>query len=99
MMFSSTVRWLHRLKCWNTIASLQRMACSCRSSTALSMPSLAIVSGSGVPATEMVPLLGRSSMLMQRRKVLLPEPLEPMMLTQSPAWAVSDTPLSTWLLP
>jgi hypothetical protein len=38
-------------------------------------------------------------MLMQRRKVLLPEPLEPMMLTQSPACAVSDTPLSTFMLP
>ena len=33
------------------------------------------------------------------KKVLLPEPLEPMMLMTSPALAVSETPLSTSWLP
>jgi hypothetical protein len=36
---------------------------------------------------------------MQRRKVLLPEPLAPMMLITSPLFALSDTPLSTSLSP
>ncbi|EDT00398.1 hypothetical protein BamIOP4010DRAFT_6092 [Burkholderia ambifaria IOP40-10] len=36
---------------------------------------------------------------MQRRNVLLPEPLAPMMLMTSPAFAFSDTPLSTSLSP
>ena len=36
---------------------------------------------------------------MQRKNVLLPEPELPMMLITSPACAVSDTPLSTSLLP
>jgi hypothetical protein len=47
----------------------------------------------------MRPWWGFSSRLMQRRKVLLPEPELPMMLITSPAWAVSDTPLSTSLVP
>jgi hypothetical protein len=33
------------------------------------------------------------------QKVLLPEPELPMMLITSPAWAVSETPLSTSLVP
>ncbi len=32
---------------------------------------------------------------MQRKKVLLPEPEEPMMLITSPALALSETPFST----
>jgi len=45
------------------------------------------------PATLMRPWWGFSNMLMQRRKVLFPEPELPMMLITSPAWADRDTPL------
>ncbi|MNT46756.1 hypothetical protein D3C72_1834250 [compost metagenome] len=37
--------------------------------------------------------------LMQRSKVLLPEPLLPMMAITSPGSTLSETPFSTWLLP
>ncbi|MDI3515508.1 MAG: hypothetical protein PWP40_2737 [Rhodocyclaceae bacterium] len=47
------------------------------------------------PATLMRPASGCSRKLMQRRKVLLPEPDEPMMVMTSPASADSDTPFST----
>jgi len=47
----------------------------------------------------MRPWLGFSSRLMQRRKVLLPDPELPMMLITSPARASSETPLSTSLDP
>ncbi|MNR47533.1 hypothetical protein D3C85_1666440 [compost metagenome] len=100
LMFSSTVMCAHRLKCWNTIASLVRRRASCFGSSAFSAPlRLSVISFSVSPVTAMVPLCGCSSMLMQRRKVLLPEPEEPMMLITSPAWAVSETPLSTSWLP
>ncbi|MDT4862441.1 hypothetical protein FQZ97_970980 [compost metagenome] len=99
MMFSSTVRCDHRLKCWNTMASLERARCSCFSSAALSMPSLALTNLSSSPATMMRPSWGRSSRFMQRRKVDLPDPEEPMMLITSPALAVTETPLSTSWLP
>lgn len=36
---------------------------------------------------------------MQRRNVLLPEPLAPMMLITSPAFAFIDTPFNTSLSP
>ena len=41
------------------------------------------------------PLVGISRKLMQRRKVLLPEPEAPIIDTTSPSCAVSDTPFST----
>ena len=62
----------------------------------------AVRSGFGVDhfaVDDDVPAFGRSRKLMQRRKVLLPEPLEPMMLITSPSFAFSDTPLSTSLSP
>ncbi len=58
-------------------------------------PSISTVS----PSTTICPAFGRSRKLMQRRNVLLPEPLAPMMLMTSPARADSDTPLSTSLSP
>ena len=45
-------------------------------------------------AGDVISIIG-SSRMMQRKKVLLPEPLEPMMLITSPAAAARDTPLST----
>ena len=39
--------------------------------------------------------LGFSRKLMQRRKVLLPDPDDPMMLMTSPAFACNETPFST----
>ncbi|MCY1449662.1 hypothetical protein D9M71_664140 [compost metagenome] len=88
-----------RLKCWNTIDNRERMRCSCLGSAALSPPSLLLTSLSCSPLSAMLPALGCSSRLMQRRKVLLPEPLEPMMLMTSPAFASRDTPLSTSWVP
>ena len=43
----------------------------------------------------MLPLLGISRKLMQRRNVLLPEPEAPIIDTTSPSWAVSETPFNT----
>jgi hypothetical protein len=53
----------------------------------------------GLAVDDDLPAFGRSRKLMQRRNVLLPEPLAPMMLMTSPAFAFSDTPLSTSLSP
>src|SRR5271163_3778823 len=51
------------------------------------------------PANSMVPLSGRSSPLMQRSKVLFPEPLRPMIATTSPGSIASDTASSTRCVP
>ncbi|MNG26321.1 hypothetical protein D3C84_1112930 [compost metagenome] len=95
MMFSSAVMCDHRLKCWNTIDRRERMRCSCFGSAAFSAPSLFATSFNSSLLSRILPACGCSSRLMQRRKVLLPEPLEPMMLITSPAAAFRDTPLST----
>ena len=47
------------------------------------------------PPTVTVPEFGVSKRLMQRRNVLLPEPLEPSMAITSPSCAVTETPFST----
>ena len=60
---------------------------------------LSLTTASASPATAMLPWWGFSSRLMHRKNVLLPDPELPMMLITSPAWAVSETPLSTSLLP
>jgi hypothetical protein len=44
------------------------------------------------PSTTISPAFGRSRKLMQRRNVLLPEPLAPMMLITSPAFASATRP-------
>src|SRR5215207_1569652 len=46
------------------------------------------------PSTKIAPLSGRSSWLMQRRNVLLPEPEGPMMHDTSPRATSSETPAS-----
>src|SRR5271155_38520 len=51
------------------------------------------------PANSMVPLSGRSSPLMQRSKVLFPEPLRPMIATTSPGSTASDTSASARCAP
>ncbi len=91
--------WLHRLKCWNTIVSRVRTRCNCLVSAAFSAPPLSFAVRTSSPSTKMRPAFGCSRKLMQRSKVLLPEPDEPMMLITSPAFAFSDTPLSTSLPP
>src|SRR5690606_30149025 len=86
--------WLHRLNCWNTMPSSERMRRTCGGSAMRRSepdPARAISS----PAMRTVPELGISSMLMQRSSVDLPEPDEPMRATTSPSRAVSVTPLST----
>ena len=51
------------------------------------------------PSNSTVPLSGISSRLRQRRNVLLPLPLGPIMDTASPFFICSVTPLSTSSLP
>ncbi|EJT83326.1 hypothetical protein PPS11_36870 [Pseudomonas putida S11] len=65
----------------------------------MSAPSLPGTSFNSSLLSRILPACGCSSRLMQRRKVDLPEPLEPMMLMTSPALADRDTPLSTSWLP
>ncbi|MNC69783.1 hypothetical protein D3C75_1205140 [compost metagenome] len=99
MMLSSTVMWLHRLKCWNTIDSWLRMTRNCPGSTTHSCPLTSRRVRSSSALTMMRPADGCSRWLMQRRNVLLPDPEEPMMLITSPARALSDTPFRTSWLP
>src|SRR5271170_5261951 len=58
-----------------------------------------VVGSNASPANSMVPLSGRSSPLMQRSSVLLPEPLRPMIATTSPGSIASDTASSTRCAP
>src|SRR3954451_16866878 len=51
------------------------------------------------PSTKIAPLSGRSSWLMQRRNVLLPEPEGPMMHDTSPRGTSSETPASACSAP
>src|SRR6266481_3173305 len=57
------------------------------------------VGSNGLPSSSMVPLSGRSRPLMQRSRVLFPEPLRPMIATTSPGSTASDTPSSAWCAP
>src|SRR3546814_7364857 len=69
--------WDHRLKLWNTMGGRARIRRICSASSATRPPPfLAGFRRSSSPATTMRPALGRSRRFMQRRKVLLPEPLE-----------------------
>ncbi|MNV00357.1 hypothetical protein D3C71_905170 [compost metagenome] len=72
-----------------------RIFCSCFGSTTFKLPFLSKTVRSFSPLSLMVPLLGCSKKLIQRSKVLLPEPDEPMILMTSPAFASSDIPFST----
>ncbi|KGC60457.1 hypothetical protein DM49_3934 [Burkholderia mallei] len=97
--FSSTVMCAHRLKCWNTIASFTRISCNCFGSPIRGAPRRSRVTRIVSPPSVIAPEHGCSRKLMQRRNVLFPEPLEPMMLITSPAFARSEMPLSTSLSP
>ncbi|MCY1376264.1 hypothetical protein D9M69_637420 [compost metagenome] len=99
MTLSSTLRCAHRLKFWKTIASCVRRRCSWRLSVAWRLPSRWRFIASGRPSQMISPALGRSSRFRQRRKVLLPDPLEPIRVITSPGLATSETPLSTWWSP
>ena len=87
--------WLHRLKLWNTMPSLERMRSIWRRSAGTVWPWLSAFSLISSPLTRMMPLVGFSRQLMQRSSVDLPEPEPPMMATTSPSRADSDTPFST----
>ena len=57
------------------------------------------VRSNSLPLNAIVPRSGCSSPLMQRRSVLFPEPLRPMIATTSPGSIESDTSSSAWWLP
>src|SRR5687767_814452 len=78
--FWSTVMWANRLKLWKTMPMSAR-------SRARGLPS----SGSGCPSKVMRPPSMRSSRLMQRISVDLPEPDGPITTTTSPRSTVRST--------
>src|SRR5271169_1457641 len=57
------------------------------------------VRSKALPSNSMVPLSGRSSPLMQRSRVLFPEPLRPMIATTSPGSTARDTSSSARCAP
>ncbi|MCY1427849.1 hypothetical protein D9M71_437120 [compost metagenome] len=83
------------MKLWNTMPRRERMRVSCFWSATTGSPMRLVVRRMLSPSTVTVPWLGISSKLMQRSRVLLPEPLAPIRDTTPPSWAVSETPLST----
>ncbi len=79
--FSYTVLLLSSLKSWNTLPIERRRAGTfhdCRRFSSL-------------PATQMLPEVGRSSLVSRRRKVDLPEPLWPTTKTNSPFLTSTET--------
>ncbi len=84
VIFLSTVICGKRLNCWNTIP----IFCLCR---------LMFTLGSvmSVPSKRIVPPVGSSSLLRQRRKVDLPEPEAPITTITSPLRISALMPLST----
>ncbi|MDT4841961.1 hypothetical protein FQZ97_758390 [compost metagenome] len=87
--FLPTVRCGNRLKPWKIMPTRWR---SVRMAIALSC-------SSGLPSTVSAPSWNTSSPLMQRRSVLLPEPLLPMMAITSPRFTSRSMPLSTSFVP
>ena len=77
-----------RLNCWNTIPTLWRIR--------LISTSLDVISISSI---KILPSVGSSRRLMERRKVLLPQPDGPMMATTSPFLTEVVMPFSTSLSP
>src|SRR6516165_2303010 len=94
MTFCSTVICAHRLNCWNTMDSRERSRSSCLGFAQARdfLPSTISMSS---PLTETRPLSGISNILIQRRKVLLPEPEAPRIAITSCSLAVTETPFST----
>src|ERR1700732_425804 len=76
-----------------------RMRRSCFESATFRFPFLSGTIRISSPFKKILPAFGCSRKLMQRRKVLFPEPLEPMMLITEPPFACRETPLSTSLFP
>ena len=85
---SSTDMCANRLNDWNTMPVDVRARSRSQSGWVSSMPS-----------TNTLPSEGVSSMLTQRRSVLLPDPDGPMMQTTSPLVTDRSIPRSTWLDP
>ena len=95
MVFQHFNLWSHMTVLENiTMARRVRMRCS-SSASATCMPWRSLIIWTGWPSRVMAPSLGCSRKLIQRRKVLFPEPLAPMRLMTSPVLALSETPLST----
>ena len=97
--FWSTVMCDQRLNCWNTMPSRVRKCSTWRRSTGSSLPVRFGFSRSSSPATTIRPRSGCSRRLMQRRKVLLPEPEAPRRAITSPLRAVTEMPFSTSIEP
>src|SRR5688572_4194907 len=89
MMFLPTVRCGNRLKLWKIMPTCCRNS---RKAGALSW-------SRGLPSTVSAPCWNTSRPLMQRSKVLLPDPLLPMMAITSPFFTVRSMPLSTSFAP
>jgi hypothetical protein len=85
----------NRLNSWNTIPARIRI-CWIR---ARRSRVCFLVAETTIPSTSMVPRLGSSRKLMQRRNVLFPEPLRPMMHTTSLGLISSEIPSRTYSLP
>src|SRR5690606_23362653 len=85
----------HRLKLWKTKPTRARSRLIWALSAAISAPSRRGLSLSSSPATRIWPWWGFSSRLMQRNRVLFPEPEEPRMEMTSPSRASRSTPLRT----
>ena len=88
MTLPSTVMCGQRLNCWNTMPRSRRIRLISASGRGLRCP-LAVDCEMpiGSPSMKISPALGVSRWLMQRRSVLLPEPLAPIMLTTAAAVA------------
>ncbi len=84
---------------WRVSGSFEQMNSMSGMKPMSSMRSASSITSNSQPLSRILPACGCSSRLRQRRKVLLPEPLEPMMLITSPALADIDTPLITSWLP
>ncbi len=85
VMFSKAVRWGKRLKDWKTIPTSSRIE---RIST-----SLAVTSSSSM---KILPLVGSSSLLIERSNVDFPLPDGPMMTTTWPSSTVSEASTTAW---
>ena len=83
--FLITVIWGNRLNCWKTIPIFRL----CR----LISFFLSVIS---TPSKRIVPSVGSSSRLRQRRNVLLPEPEGPTTNTTSPRRISVETPHKAW---
>ena len=81
-----------RLKLWNT---MPMDVLSARSSRAEGPRPPPAAKSTVRPSNVTLPASGFSKTLMQRRNVLLPDPLAPMTVTTSPGRTSTDTPFST----